>query len=121
MTKSASVPNRVPYVAGQADARRDMQVGVNRMADVLAPTLGPTGTPVVCEGNSRTHLDLLDDAATIVRRIISLGDPRLDVGAMIVRNVVWRVDQRAGDGGATTAVLMKPVCARSPPAPTPCS
>jgi len=109
MTKSASVPNRVPYVAGQADARRDMQLGVNRMADVLAPTLGPTGTPVVCEGNSRNKLDFLDDAATIVRRIISLGNPRLDVGAMIVRNVVWRVDQRAGDGGATTAVLMRAI------------
>ena len=65
MTKSSTAPNRVPYVAGQADARRDMQLGVNRMADVLAPTLGPTGTPVVCEGNTRTSLDFLDDAATI--------------------------------------------------------
>ena len=84
-------------------------MGITRMADVLAPTLGPAGTPVVVEGNTRSHLDLLDDAATVARRIISLGDPRLDVGAMMVRNVVWRVSQRAGDGGAMAAVLMRAI------------
>jgi chaperonin GroEL len=84
-------------------------MGITRMADVLAPTLGPAGTPVVVEGNSRNRLDLLDDAATVARRIISLGDPRLDTGAMMVRSVVWRVSQRAGDGGATAAVLMRAI------------
>lgn len=86
-----------------------MQLGIEKMAAVLAPTLGPAGTPVFCEGNQRTKVEWLDDAATIARRIISLGDPRLDVGAMLVRNVVWRVDQRAGDGGATAAVLMRAI------------
>jgi chaperonin GroEL len=98
-----------PHVATQADARHHLQLGVTRMADVLAPTLGPAGTPVFVEGNTRSHIDLLDDAATVARRIISLGDPRLDVGAMLLRNVVWRVSQRAGDGGATAAVLMRAI------------
>lgn len=97
----------IPQVAGQAAARQQLQMGIARMADVLAPTLGPAGTPVFVAGNSRNQIDLLDDAATVARRIISLGDPRLDVGAMLVRNVVWRVAQRAGDGGATAAVLMR--------------
>ncbi len=101
--------NMIPYVATQADARRHLQLGIKRMADVLAPTLGPAGTPVFVEGNSRGRIDLLDDAATVARRIISLGDPRLDVGAMLVRNVVWRVSQRAGDGGATAAVLLRAI------------
>lgn len=101
--------NHVPYVATEATARKHMRLGINRMADVLAPTLGPAGTPVVVEGNIRNKYDLLDDAATVARRIVSLGDPRLDVGAMLVRNVVWRVSQRAGDGGATAAVLMRAI------------
>jgi chaperonin GroEL len=101
--------NNIPHVATQANARQHLRMGVTRMADVLAPTLGPAGTPVVVEGNSRNRLDLLDDAATVARRIISLGDPRLDTGAMMVRNVVWRVSQRAGDGGATAAVLMRAI------------
>jgi chaperonin GroEL len=95
-----------PHVATQVQARQHLQLGITRMADALAPTLGPAGTPVVVEGNVRNKVDLIDDAATVARRIISLGDPRLDVGAMIVRNVVWRVSQRAGDGGATAAVLL---------------
>jgi chaperonin GroEL len=101
--------NNIPQVAGGAEARRQLQLGITRMADVLAPTLGPAGTPVLVEGNTRNHIDLLDDAATVARRILSLGDPRLDVGAMLVRNVVWRVSQRAGDGGATAAVLMRAI------------
>ncbi len=98
-----------PQVATQVQARRHLQMGITRMAEALAPTLGPAGTPVVVEGNVRNKYDLLDDAATVARRIISLGDPRLDVGAMIVRNVVWRVSQRAGDGGATAAVLLEAI------------
>ena len=103
------VKTNTPYVATQVQARRHLQIGIARMADALAPTLGPAGTPVVVEGNTRNRYDLIDDAATVARRIISLGDPRLDVGAMIVRNVVWRVSQRAGDGGATAAVLLNAI------------
>jgi chaperonin GroEL len=101
--------HHVPHVANEADARNHLRLGINRMADVLAPTLGPAGTPVVVEGNVRNKYDLLDDAATVARRILSLGDPRLDVGAMLLRNVVWRVSQRAGDGGATAAILMRAI------------
>lgn len=79
------------------------------MTAALAPTLGPAGTPVVVEGNVRNKYDLIDGTATVARRILSLGDPRLDIGAMIVRNVVWRVSQRAGDGGATAAVLLNAI------------
>ena len=98
-----------PHVATQVQARRHLQLGIARMTDALAPTLGPAGTPVVVEGNVRNKYDLIDDAATVARRILSLGDPRLDIGAMIVRNVVWRVSQRAGDGGATAAVLLNAI------------
>ncbi|MFN8470075.1 MAG: TCP-1/cpn60 chaperonin family protein [Caldilineaceae bacterium] len=99
----------IPHVATQVQARQHLQMGITRMADALAPTLGPAGTPVVVEGNVRNKVELIDDAATVARRIISLGDPRLDIGAMIVRNVVWRVSQRAGDGGATAAVLLNAI------------
>ena len=98
-----------PNVATQVQARRHLQLGIARMSDALAPTLGPAGTPVLVEGNVRNKVDLIDDAATVARRILSLGDPRLDIGAMIVRNVVWRVSQRAGDGGATAAVLLNAI------------
>ncbi len=65
------------------------------------------GGLVANQQNSNQQPELLDDSATIVRRVLSLGDARLDVGAMLLRNVVWRVTQRAGDGGAMTAVLVR--------------
>ncbi|MBK8047468.1 MAG: hypothetical protein IPK16_10300 [Anaerolineales bacterium] len=97
----------MPGLTVQPQALRQMQRGIAAMAELLAVTLGPAGSPVVSTGNRPHQVDFLDDSATIVRRILSFGDPRLDVGAMIVRNVVWRVGQRAGDGGAMTAVLLR--------------
>ena len=79
------------------------------MADLLAPTLGPTGGYVVSESERSSKYEYLSDSSVVVRRILSLGSPQLDVGAMVIRNIVWRIGQRAGDGGATTAVLTKAI------------
>ena len=52
---------------------------------------------------------MLHDAATVARRIIQLPDRRVDVGAMMMRQMVWQMHQRVGDGGAIAAVLAKAV------------
>ena len=54
-------------------------------------------------------LELLDDGGVIARRIIALPDPEEDVGAMLLRQVLWRMRQHAGDGAATTAVLYEKI------------
>lgn len=99
----------IPQVTTQPDAAAHLSLGINRLTDLLAPTLGPVGGLVANQQNPSQQPELLDDAATAVRRVLSLGDPRLDVGAMLLRNVVWRVTQRVGDGGAMTAVLMRAI------------
>ncbi len=86
-----------------------MRAGLNIIADLLAPTLGPTGGFVVSESERSSKYEFLSDSSVAVRRIISLGDPKLDVGAMAMRNIIWRIGQRAGDGGATTAVLTRAI------------
>jgi chaperonin GroEL len=48
---------------------------------------------------------VLDTAATIARRMLELPDPFENPGAMLVRDLVLKVADTAGDGGATTAVL----------------
>lgn len=80
---------------------------MNALADLLAPTLGPIGGVVANQRDFKRSAELLDDSATAVRRILNLGDPRADVGAMLMRSMVWRVVQRAGDGGATAAILSR--------------
>lgn len=99
----------VPKVVGPPDAQQQIGDGINAIADLLAPTLGPIGGHVASGPDAGSRVELIDDAATIVRRIISLGDAQRDVGAMIMRSLVWRVGQRAGDGGATAAVLARAI------------
>ena len=96
-----------PRVVGPPTANHHLKLGFNAIADLLAPTLGPIGGLVANEKSIGRTPELLDDSATIVRRILSLGDQRRDIGAMLMRNLVWRVTQRAGDGGAMTAVLAR--------------
>ena len=98
-----------PGVIGQPTSHRQFLHGINMIADLLAPTLGPNGGPVASGPDAGKRVEILDDAATIVRRIISLGRPQRDIGAMIMRNLIWRVGQRAGDGGATAAVLARAI------------
>jgi chaperonin GroEL len=98
-----------PKVVGQPTSQQQIATGINAIADVLAPTLGPIGGHVASGPDAGSRVELIDDAATIVRRIISLGDAQKDVGAMVMRNLVWRVGQRAGDGGATAAVLARAI------------
>lgn len=98
-----------PQVTLQPDAGAHLRLGFDLLADLLAPTLGPVGGLVANQQHTDTQPELLDDAATAVRRVMSLGDPRLDVGAMLMRNLVWRITQRVGDGGAMTAVLARAI------------
>jgi chaperonin GroEL len=99
----------VPKVVGPPDSQQQMGFGINAIADLLAPTLGPIGGHIASGPTAGNRVELIDDAATIVRRIISLGNAQKDVGAMVMRSLVWRVGQRAGDGGATAAVLARAI------------
>src|SRR5690242_5851358 len=80
--------------------------GVERMTRLLRPTLGPLPRTVAISPFSRTQPpEILDSAATIARRTIELPDQFADMGAMLIRHLVWRVLEQAGDGTATAAVL----------------
>lgn len=96
-----------PRVVNQPGTHRDITIGINLIADLLAPTLGPNGGPVASGPTAGNRVEMLDDAATIARRIISLGNPRTDIGAMVMRSLIWRVGERVGDGGATAAVIAR--------------
>lgn len=80
--------------------------GVDQMVAVVRPTLGPLARTVAVAGqSSRSAPEVLDHAATIMRRTIQIGDPFADMGAMLVRQLAWTVFARAGDGAATAVTL----------------
>lgn len=94
-----------PSVLTSPQSTARLKAGFNLIAELLACTLGPTRGVVLSAAEGHKPPELLSDSATAARRMLALPDRGQDVGAMLLRNLVWRVHQRVGDGGAVTAVL----------------
>lgn len=110
MTLSTNAP--VQRVVFQPKAYQGFQRGINQIVNAIRPTLGPRSRLVASTkavGGEKEPPELLDDGAVIARRIIELPDRDADMGAMFVRNVLWRLKEDAGDGTATAAVLFQAV------------
>lgn len=105
------MPKPAVLLPPQAPAR--LRHGFETLAELLALTLGPTAGHIVSATPDKPKPELLEDAATIARRFLALPDRGEDVGAMILRNLVWRVHERVGDGAATTAVLAQAMLSRA--------
>ncbi|HEY3289151.1 MAG TPA: chaperonin GroEL [Anaerolineae bacterium] len=104
MTKSTFVSR--PSVEFQPSVHTNLIQGLDLIADTVRPTIGPLPRYVGYESITRTKTpELLSDAGTLARRIIQLGDEQADVGAMLMRQAIWQVSEKVGDGSATTAVM----------------
>jgi chaperonin GroEL len=88
-------------------ARAALIRGIDQMAALVAPTLGPIAGTVAIESLISSTPEVLDHGATITRRTIQLADPFEDMGGMLVRDLLREVFERVGDGTATTAVLTR--------------
>ena len=76
----------------------------------MTPTLGPlTGVVALDDANRGGAPELLDDSGTIARRILQLPDRHADVGAMLLRESIWRQREIYGDAAATAAVIYQTV------------
>ena len=96
-----------PKVIHQPQTRRALRRGIATLTQAVAPTLGPLPRRSVTQNLDK--LELLDDGGLIARRIIALPEQDDDVGAMLLRQVMWRMRQHAGDGVVTTAVLYEQI------------
>jgi chaperonin GroEL len=88
-------------------ARSALVRGIDQMAGLVAPTLGPIAGTVAIDSLVSQTPEVLDSGATIARRTIQLADPFEDMGGMLVRDLLRQVFERVGDGTATTAVLTR--------------
>ena len=88
-------------------ARAALVRGIELMAALVAPTLGPTARTVAVDSLVSSTPEVLDSGATIARRTIQLADPFEDMGGMLLRHVLLTTFERTGDGTATTAVLTR--------------
>jgi chaperonin GroEL len=85
------------------DARRAMERGVNKLADVVKVTLGPRGRHVVLDKKFGGPT-ITNDGVTIAREI-ELEDAFENLGAQLAKNVATKTNDMAGDGTTTATVL----------------
>lgn len=94
-----------PGVVISPEALLALNRGFDRLAALLALTLGPNQGVVINARNGKGDPELLVDTATIVKRVIELPNRAENVGAMLIRAMVQDMHQRYGDGAATAGVL----------------
>jgi len=85
------------------DARRGLESGVNKLADVVKVTLGPKGRNVVLEKKWGAPT-ITNDGVTIAKEI-EFEDPWENMGAQLAKEVATKTNDVAGDGTTTATVL----------------
>lgn len=114
LPRRATAPLAIPPVPGVVfapDSRRGLRAGLNVLANAIRPTLGPLSRTVVISRIVSTSQppEVLADGGTIARRLIELDHRDADMGAMLLRQALWKIQETVGDGTATTAVLCQAV------------
>jgi chaperonin GroEL len=94
-------------LAYDEEARRALERGVNRLADVVRITLGPKGRNVVLEKKFGSPT-ITHDGVTVAKEI-ELSDPFENAGAQLVREVATKTNDIAGDGTTTATVLAQAI------------
>jgi chaperonin GroEL len=86
-----------------ADARRKLEAGVDRLANVVRVTLGPKGRNVVLDKKWGAPT-ITNDGVTIAKEI-ELEDSTENLGAQLAKEVATKTNDVAGDGTTTATVL----------------
>ena len=90
-----------------AEARKALEIGVNKLADTVSVTLGPKGRNVVLDKSFGAPL-IANDGVTIAKEI-ELEDPFENMGAQLVKEVSTKTNDVAGDGTTTAVVLAQAI------------
>lgn len=85
------------------DARRQLELGVNILADAVKVTLGPKGRNAVLEKLTGPPT-ITNDGVTIAREV-QLREPFANMGAQLVKEVAMKTNGAVGDGTTTATVL----------------
>jgi chaperonin GroEL len=89
------------------DARKAMEIGVNKLADAVRTTLGPKGQYVVLH-KPLISPTITNDGVTIAQEI-DLGDIFENQAAQLVKEVAFKTNDVAGDGTTTALILAQEI------------
>ncbi|MBP9018454.1 MAG: chaperonin GroEL [Rikenellaceae bacterium] len=89
------------------DARTEMKVGVDALANAVKVTLGPKGRNVVIDKKFGAP-QITKDGVTVAKEI-ELEDRFANMGAQMVKEVASKTGEQAGDGTTTATVLAQAI------------
>lgn len=88
-------------------ARKNLEAGVNKLANTVKITLGPKGRNVVL--GKKYALPLITNDGVTIAKEIELSDPFENLGAELIREVSVKTNDVAGDGTTTACVLAQAI------------
>lgn len=95
-----------PGIVLQPNAGIRFSQGIDMLLAAIRPTLGPLPRLTVVDGVMPGQMpELLDQGGLIARRLVALTERDADMGAMYLRQMLWRLYEEMGDGTATAAIL----------------
>ena len=90
-----------------AEARKALESGVDKLANAVKVTLGPRGRNVVLEKKYGSP-SVINDGVTIAKEI-EVEDRFENMGAQLIREVSSKTNDAAGDGTTTATVLAQAI------------
>lgn len=88
-------------------AQQKLLAGINKLADAVAVTMGPTGRNVVIDKSFGNPV-VTKDGVTVSKEV-DLKDPFENMGAKLVNEVASKTSDTAGDGTTTATVLARSI------------
>lgn len=89
------------------EARNELAVGVDKLANAVTATLGPSGRNVIIEQEQGSPLSTKDGVT--VAKSIELQDKVQNTGAQIVKQAAIKTAEEAGDGTTTSTLLAQSI------------
>ncbi|MBL4754399.1 MAG: chaperonin GroEL [Flavobacteriales bacterium] len=90
-----------------AEARDQLKIGVDALADAVKVTLGPKGRNVIMDKKFGAP-SITKDGVTVAKEI-ELSDPIQNMGAQMLKEVASKTADVAGDGTTTATVLAQAI------------
>ena len=90
-----------------SEAREELLKGVNKLADAVVATLGPSGRNAIIEQDQGNPVSTKDGVT--VAKSIDLEDRVENIGAQLVKQASIKTADQAGDGTTTSTLLAREI------------
>ena len=89
------------------EARKELLLGIDKLADAVVSTLGPSGRNIIIEQTAGNPISTKDGVT--VAKSIELSDTIENIGAQLVKQVAIKTADQAGDGTTTSTLLAREI------------